>query len=194
MKSLWQLLSGRRMCRCYIDKSVPRAVLLRVLEAARRAPSAGHSQGVRFAVVSCSQKRREIARAFGEDEFVERGFQPWLSVAPVHLVVAVSSDAYRERYALPDKKTRPQEWPVPYQVMDCGKALMALYLAAEESGLACGYLGPHAGPDLVEFLGLPEEWTFAGLVTIGYRDPTEGSTRSQRMGWRSFDEVVHWLS
>ncbi len=182
------------MCRRYQDRPVPRTLLLRVLEAARRSPSAGHSQGIRFGVVSEVEKRKEIARAFGEDEYLAKGFPAWLSVAPVHLVAAVSETAYQERYSRADKSGGPEEWPVSYPVLDGGKALMSLYLAAEECGLACGYLGPHAGPDLVRLLALPEDWRFIGLVTLGYRHPeSRGRTRSEKLGWRSFDEVVKWV-
>jgi len=85
------------------------------------------------------------------------------------------------------------EWDIPYPIMDGGQALMALYLAAEECGLSCGYLGPHAGPDLVEMLGLPHDWRFLGLVTLGYRRGPTAKTRSQKRGWRDFDEVVRWF-
>lgn len=182
------------MCRAYLERPVPRATVLRILEATRRAPSAGHSQGVRLAVVSNAGERQRIAQAFGEERFVERGLPRWLSTAPVHVVVAHSLEAYRERYALPDKSTGPDQWGVSYPVLDSGKALMILYMAAEECGLSCGYLGPHAGPDLVEMLDLPSDWIFSGLVTLGYRDRREDrTTRSQRLGWREFDEVVRWL-
>ena len=182
------------MCRNYRDQSVPRALLLRVLEAARKSPSAGHSQGFRLAVLTNTQRRLEIAGLFGESSYKERGFKPWLSVAPVHLIAASSWEAYEERYALPDKQTKPEEWSIPYPVLDAGKSLMALYLAAQEVGLACGFLGPHAGPDLVQHLDLPEDWKFIGLVTLGYRS-TDGDrpTRSSSRGWREFDDVVRWL-
>ena len=181
------------MCRSYHSRSVPRAHVLRILQAARKSPSAGHAQGVRFAVVTKASRRQEIASAFGEDDFVARGFSPWLSVAPVHVVVASSSEAYQDRYSEPDKTSELKDWPVPYGVLDAGKAVMSLYLAAESFGLACGYLGPHAGPDLVTLLGLPADWEFMGLLTLGYRDRTlERRTRSSARGWRDFDEVVIW--
>ena len=193
--NIWQLLSDRRMCRRYLERPVPRAILLRVLEAARRTPSAGHAQGVRFAVLTEQSQRDRVALAFGEEEFLRRGFPPWLSTAPVHLIVAASQSAYKERYAKPDKACEPDEWQVPYHVLDAGKSLMALYLAAQEVGLSCGYLGPHAGENLVDLFELPTDWTFVGLVTLGYRHPeSRGRTRSERLGWREFDEVVRWLS
>lgn len=181
------------MCRSYLTRSVPRATLDRVLDAARKVPSAGHSQGVRFAVTTSRQIRNKIAQAYQEDKYLEKGFEPWLSVAPVHIVVAVNEESYVKRYSESDKSTEPESWPVPYSIMDGGKALMALYLACEEFGLSCGYLGPHAGPDLVELLKLPSDWRFLGLVTVGYRKGRPQKTRSQRRGWKPHHEVVTWL-
>jgi len=182
------------MCRRYQQRSVPRAVLLRVLEAARRSPSAGNSQGVRFAVVTGEARRKEIAEAYGEVSYRARGFPAWLSEAPVHVVAAVCESAYEERYSLPDKRTSPQDWPVSYPILDTGKALMSLYIAAEASGLACGYLGPHAGPDLIQLLDLPPEWRFMGLVTVGYRHQDDKKTTvSLKLGRRDFDDMIIWV-
>ena len=193
MSSVFELIRRRAMCRRYQDRAVPVAHLNRILEAARRAPSAGHSQGVRFGVTTDPVRRQAIADAFGEQEYLAKGFQPWLSVAPVHIVACLSEASYQERYAAPDKSGDPSDWPVSYPVMDVGQALMTLYLAAEECGLSCGYLGPHAGPDLGKMLDLPQEWRFMGLITLGYRLGTTRKTRSIKRGWREFDEVVRWI-
>lgn len=181
------------MVRFYEPREVPEAHLHAILDLARKAPSAGHSQGVRFAVVRAAEKRMEIARAYGEDEFLARGFKPWLSVAPVHLIVAVDEGSYRERYSRPDKKTDPSKWSIPYPILDAGQALMTLYLAARRFGLGTGFLGSHAGPDLVVKMGLPASWRYVGLVTVGYPAGPSGSTGSKRRGWRAYEETVLWL-
>ncbi len=193
MESFWDLARKRRMCRSYWDRPVPKAVVQRILEAARKTPSAGHAQGIRFAVTVDSEKRLSIAKAFGENNYLERGFQPWLSVAPVHIIAAVCEESYRQRYSESDKTVGPDQWPIPYAIMDGGQALMCLYLAAQECGLSCGYLGPHSGPDLVAMFGLPEDWRFLGLVTLGYAKGPLLKTRSQKRGWRPYHEAVRWF-
>ncbi len=181
------------MVRSYEPRPVPEEHLHVVLDLARKAPSAGHSQGVRFAVVRSREKRKEIALAYREDEFVGKGMKPWLSVAPVHVIVAVDEESYRERYSRPDKKTDPSKWPVPYSILDTGQALMTLYIAARCLGLGTGFLGAHAGPDLVLEMGLPESWRYVGLVTLGYPAGRAVSTHSQKRGWRAYRETVLWL-
>jgi len=47
-------------CRFYRPDAVPDAVLARVLDAARYAPTGGNRQGVRFLVVRDAAKRRQL--------------------------------------------------------------------------------------------------------------------------------------
>lgn len=189
----YELLASRRMRRAYLPREVPRPTLLKLLDAARRAPSAGHAQGVRFGVVTELEQRRAIARRLGEDRYRAKGFPGWLSGAPVQLFVGVSLAAYAERYAEPDKQSSPELWPIDYRVLDAGKALMALYLAAERERLACGYLGPHRATPALELLPWPDDWRFVGLVTTGYPDlANHRPSRSHQRGWRDLSSVAQW--
>ncbi len=191
---VYRVLRARRMCRAYLPEEVPRDKLLRVLEAARRVPSAGHAQGLRLAVLQDAQTRNEIAQLLGEEAYAERGFPRWFSSAPVHLLVGSEVDDYRERYAEPDKSSDLGSWPISYPVLDGGKALMALYLAAHSEDLACGYLGPHRCQ--VVFQHFPEvaSWLPLGLVTLGYPDwAAQRRSTSHGRGWRDFNQVVLWL-
>ena len=62
--------------------------------------------------------RRRIADAFEEQRYVETGSPPFISTAPLHIVVAVNERLYHERYNEADKlqATGGVEitWPVPY--------------------------------------------------------------------------------
>ncbi|HEX2053757.1 MAG TPA: nitroreductase family protein, partial [Actinomycetota bacterium] len=160
----------------------------------RRGPSAGNTQACDFVVVTDADRRGEIAAIAGEPDYVARGFDPWLSSAPVHIVICTSEQAYRGRYREPDKLVpgRERAWPVPYWYVDAGCALMLLLLAAVDEGLAAGFLDLDArGYDaLSELLGIPPDVTPIGLVTIGYPAPDRRSGSLVR-GRRPVDEVVH---
>ena len=162
------------MVRNYTDDPVDGDAVDRVLNRALRAPSAGFSQGVSFVVVTGEDKRREIARLAHEDKYVADGFDPWISRAPVHVVVCVSKDAYLERYREPDKggpdaATGSEEgWPVPYWWVDAGASMMLLLLAAVDEGLAAGFLGSHNLVDLSKLLDIPGDVAPIGIVTIGH--------------------------
>jgi nitroreductase len=189
-----ELLKRRRMVRHYAPEPVDERRLGRILEAARRGPSAGFTQGQSFVVVTDPARRAQIAGIAGEPAYLKRGFDPWLSSAPVHVVLCVSEQAYRQRYREPDKLTggAERQWPVPYWYVDGGCALMLLLLATADEGLAAGFL------DLEEegygalklLLGIPEEVQPIGLVTIGVPAPDRRSSSLAR-GHKPGAEVVH---
>ena len=98
-----EVVRRRRMVRNYRDLPVDDETLARILGRASRGPSAGFSQGVTFVAVTDAATRREIAKLAGEDEYVSEGFDPWISRAPVHVLICVRKGAYLERYREADK-------------------------------------------------------------------------------------------
>jgi nitroreductase len=188
---LLEAVGRRRMVRNYSDLPVEREALQRIVELARHAPSAGFTQGQSFVVVTDQGTRQAIANLAGEDEYVAKGFDPWISRAPAHLVVCVSEAAYHRRYQEPDKRRSgdpEMEWPIPYWWVDAGAALMLVLLAAVEEGLAAGFLGVDP-PALQELLGIPPEAIPIGVVTIGHPAPDRRSGSLDR--GRRLDQV-HW--
>ncbi len=181
----------RRMVRNYTADPVSEDAIARIVDAGRRAPSAGFSQGHAFVVVTDPELRSAIAAAADEPRYVAAGYDPWISRAPVHVVVTVRPESYHERYREPDK-TRPDgsevDWPVPYWWVDAGAAMQNLLLAAVDEGLAAGFLGAHGAGDIRELLAIPADVEVVGIVTIGHPAPDRRSGSLQR-GWR--DDFVH---
>lgn len=195
MTEFAEVVNKRRMVRNYADRAVDPAVLERVLAAARKAPSAGFSQGQSFVVVTEENTRGEIARLCDEPRYVKLGHDPWISRAPVHVVVCVRKETYLERYREPDKggpespSGREEGWPVPYWWVDAGASMMLLLLAAVDEGLAAGFLGSHRMGDLKSLLGIPGDVDVVGIVTIGHPLPDHPSASLQR-GWKPGDDVI----
>lgn len=183
------------MVRSYRPQPVPDESLQRVMEIARRGPSAGFSQGQSFVVVRDATTRAQIADIADEPAYLARGFEPWLSRAPVHVVCCVSEKAYRDRYGEPDKADAagPDGWSIPYWFVDGGCCLMLLLLAAVDQGWAAGFLGLD-GPRLDQvrqLLRIPPEVMPIGVVTIGLPAPDRRSGSIQR-GWKPTEAVIHW--
>lgn len=192
-----EVLARRRMVRNYSEKPPDRESLDRVAAAALRAPSAGNSQAIGVVVVTDESLRRRIAVIADEPDYLDAGFDPWISRAPAHIVISVSEKVYRDRYSEPDKLNEDGsviEWPVPYWWVDAGAALMAVLLAAVDEGLAAGFLGVHSVPDLSELLGIPDDFMPIGIVTVGYPRPDRQSASLERPK-KTADDVVfsdHW--
>ena len=181
----------RRMVRNYTDEPVEPAKLDRIMDMARRAPSAGFSQGQSFVVVTDPAIRKRIAEIAGEPDYVAMGFDPWVSRAPVLVLVCTSEKIYKDRYSEPDKKGAVEgEWPVPYWWVDGGCSMMLLLLASVDEGLVSGFLGLPDYSPLKELLGIPEHVSPIGIVTIGHPAPDRRSPSLGR-GWKAPESVVH---
>jgi len=187
-----EVVRRRRMVRRYGAEPVDPAALDRILDAARRGPSAGFTQGQSFVVVTDPGLRRSIADLSREAAYVARGFDPWLSQAPVIVVVCTSEQAYRDRYSEPDKLGPSGElsWDVPFWHVDAGAALMLLLLAVVDEGYAAGFLVVKDEAGLRALLGIPDEVQPIGLVTIGKPTPDRPS-QSLKRGRKPEGEVIH---
>ena len=188
-----EVLRRRRMVRNYSAEPVSDDVLERLVQAARKAPSAGFTQGTAFVIITDPALRTAIADLCDEPEYVAAGFDAWISKAPAHIVVCISEDAYHKRYREPDKVDdtgEEIEWPVPFWWIDAGAALMLVLLTAVDEGLAAGFLGTEAA-DLQRLLGIPAAMVPIGIVTVGHPAPDRRSTSLKR-GWRPDDQVIHW--
>ena len=186
-----EVVRRRRMRRSYLPEPLPRDVLELVLDRATRHPSAGFAQGVSFTVITKDETRRALAELAGEPEYIARGFEPWLTAAPAHVLLATSEEAYHQRYAEGDKGGSSRSWAVPYWHVDAGAALMLLLLAAVDEGLAAGFLGAHRLTGVGNLLDLPADVTPVGLVTLGYPGNNERVSHSHARGRQP---VVHWES
>ena len=136
------------MVRNYLSDPLDRETIERIVGTVRRAPSAGFSQGHRLVVVTEPDTRSELARLAGEDEYVAMGMPPWISVAPVHVVIGVGEASYHERYQQEDKLVDGKEitWPAPYWYVDSGSLFMLIQLAALAEGLGTASTASRARP------------------------------------------------
>ncbi|MFV1999399.1 MAG: nitroreductase family protein [Acidimicrobiia bacterium] len=190
-----EALAQRHMVRNYTNEPVPAESLDHIIDAGVRAPSAGFSQGQRFVVVTSERQRKAIAVAAGEEQYVKRGFDPWISRAPVHIVICADRDAYLSRYSEPDKAgvggpaSTEEDWPVPYWWVDAGASMMAIMLAAVDQGLAAGFLGAQALDRFHVALDIPDNILVVGIATIGHAAKDRKSGSIDR-GWNARSDVV----
>lgn len=195
-----EVVLKRRMVRHFSEKPVDPETIKRVLELARHAPSAGFTQGQSFVVVTRPELKREIARLCGEEGYVEGGFHPFVSEAPVLVIPCTSEAAYHQRYQETDKINEDGSeitWPVPYWHMDIGCAIMILLLGVVDEGLVAAFAGlPEvANYDVLRsLLGIPAEVTPVGVIPVGYRaqDKRSGSLKRGRKAEEEYMHFEHW--
>ncbi len=191
----------RRMVRAYdADRPVPDDALRAALDAARRAPSAGFTQGVSFLVLGTAAGRERFWQATASESPTPGGDgSRWLRgmrTAPVLVLVWTSREAYLDRYAEPDKgwtDRDPERWSAPYWFVDAGMAAMAALLTAVDHGLGACFFGvPADRVDQVRrAFGVPAEQLAVGVISLGYPAGRGTAGSPARRPRRPAEEVIH---
>ena len=166
------------MTRSFLAEPVPRHTLDKVLDSARRVPSAGNTQGFDFVVLEGPETSLywDVTLPLGRREkFRWQG----LLRAPVLVTVWADADAYVRRYSQPDKTGSGlgdgvEAWATPYWVVDSSFAAMAMQLAAINEGLGVLFFGMfNFAPKVAEVLGVPTSRVPIGTIALGWPDESD---------------------
>ena len=183
------------MVRSFETRPVEREVLDRVLDAARRAPSAGNTQGWVFVVLEGDDTAKFWDVTLPDERRETFRWQHLLD-APTIILPLASREAYLARYGEPDKLSTgladPTRWPVPYWQIDTAFATMLLLLAAEDEGLGTLFFGVFRNAEkLLASLDVPGGYELIGAVALGYPADGDEPGRSSERPRRGLDEIVH---
>lgn len=166
-----------------------------ICDLARRAPSAGFSQGSHLVILDGDDVAR-FWEVTGAGDWFAR-VQPGVLDAPVIIVALADPFAYTQRYSQADKAGHGLEatrgWPVPFWSTDTAMVLQNLLLLAEDRRLGALLFGVfHQRDELLEALGAPEHFEIVAAVAVGHRHPEDvvSGTASRRTR-RDRDDVVH---
>ena len=193
-KPFVDVLSKRRMVRNYDGQPVEPNVVDSLLDLARRAPSAGFSQGTSFIVLEGEHTQRFWSCTLPEEQ---RPSFPWpgLLDAPVIILPMADERVYRARYAEPDKVHTglgDGDWAVPYWQIDTAMATMNLLNAVVDAGLGALFFAIFRGEtELLADLGVPDGVRPIGAVTVGHPAQQDRLSKSTKRGRVDLDQVVH---
>ena len=164
----WDTIRARRNVRQYTDRSIADEDLERILDAGRRAPSAGNWQPWNFVVVTDDAQLTELAKVWQGARHIAR------SAATVALVAREPEDA-RQRDLL---------------MYDLGQATAIMMLAAADLGIGSCHAGARDQEQARRVLGFPDGFLCAYLIGFGH--PADRPLRPLVRPDRPFGEVVHW--
>ena len=151
---VYEAIATRKSVRAFKEKDVPEEKIVRLLEAARLAPSASNRQEWRFVVVRDPSMRKHLSVA-------ARG-QTFIGAAPVVLACCAETDEH---------------------VMACGQlcypidvaiAIDHITLCAVAEGLGTCWIGAFDEDQVKELLAIPPQIRVVGLLPVGYaQDPSK---------------------
>jgi nitroreductase len=165
---LYDSIKQRYSCRRYHSRPIEQDKLERVLNTVCLAPTAKNLQDWRFVLVTDEKKRKEMATAANNQQFI--------ATAPVIIVGCSVTD----------------------QVMRCGQPIAAidlaiamehLALAAAAEGLATCWIGSFYPDQVRAVLDIPDNIAIIELMPLGY--PADTHTNKPR---ESLDRIVCYES
>ncbi len=194
---LLEALRTRRMTRAFSPEPVDASVLDSLLDDARRAPSAGNTQGTEFLVLDTP----ELVETYWGITLPEdsRSSFPWpnLLQAPVLCIPLVDPTAYVERYGEPDKARTglgesTESWEVPYWYIDGGMVVENLLLLVHAQSLGALFFGLFANErPVLDHFGVPSDLRALGTVAIGHPAAAQRKSSSQHRPHKPLEQLLH---
>jgi len=168
------VITSRKSVRDFLGKAVEEEKLMKILEAARLAPSWGNKQGCKYVVVKNKATINEIAL----------GFTSWLSEVPILLAACI------------DPKGSGSHNSMDYFLVDVGISMQQLVLAATDLGLGTCWISGFDEEKVKKVLEIPANVRVVALTPLGYPAPIgERSKKVQEFVRASkrkpLEEMVH---
>ena len=169
----YDLIKTRESIRNYdLDKPVSKAVLNRILESGRLAPSASNRQPWTFVMVSSQEKLLEVKECYQKD---------WFKQAP-HILIIVGN--------------KSKSWIRNYDdynsiETDLAIAMDHMILAAENEGVGTCWIIAYDYNRLAEAIGLEENEIIYCITPLGY--PHENFHRQGNKKRKALEEVVKFI-
>ncbi|MCY3986293.1 MAG: nitroreductase family protein [Candidatus Dadabacteria bacterium] len=158
---VYECVTSLSSIRSYVDRKVPRKVVMEVMEAGRMAPSAHNSQPWEFVLVDDRKMLREMGQYCTSGTFIAQ-----VAFAVVLLV---------------DPRSK-------WHQIDGTRAAQNMVLVGWSHGLGSCWIGRIEKEELKEYLALPEGLDILTVLPFGYFDKRLISAGKSR---KSPDEVFH---
>ena len=191
---LLDLVKRRRTTREFKPDPVPDEYITRIIEAARWAPSAFHTQPWEFVVIKDAEIKNQIVAALerkappirdpAKKDIPRRSFKD----APVFILALCD---WRARVGLPGQASEDQARVASLYNSSLANAFLYMHLAATALSLASQWYTAtshkEAETAIREIIGIPESLTIYDMMVIGY-----GANPPNEKIVRNLDEMIHY--
>jgi nitroreductase len=164
----WDAIRSRRNVRSYDDRQIGEEDMSRILEAARRTPSAGNKQRWGFVVVRDKDRLQRLSAIW-------QGARHIPGSAATIALIGPDPDEERDRISV---------------AYDMGQLTMTIMLAAADLGIGSGHSSARDQAVARDVLEIPEGSRCWWLIGLGY--PADRPLRPiEKPDRRPLDDLVH---
>ena len=156
----YEVLENRHSVRTYQEKEIEAEKLRRIIDACKKAPSAGNLQAYKIYVVKSQEAKESLARAALDQEFIAQ--------APIVLVFCADKMQSEAKYG-----ERGMEL---YAIQDATIAAAYAQLAVTAEGLSCAWVGAFEPLEVSFILKAEPGQVPVALIPIGYAAEKPGAT------------------
>jgi len=168
---VFEAIKNRRSVRAFTNEHVSDAEVKKLIDAARRAPSAGNIQPWEFVIIRNKNVKRGLCQAAGNQNFIEE--------APVVIIVCANTSRSERGYGSRGINL--------YCLQDTAAATQNMLLAAHALGLATCWVGAFQEEEAKKVLNLPAGVRPVAIIPVGHqvRKPLARPRRP-------LNEIVHF--
>lgn len=194
-------IEKRRSVRRFLPDPIEDQLLLRLVDAARKAPSSHNLQPWEFILVTDPALRQPLSEAANNQAhvaqapatFVILGSMPQQDALAARLEAAIPADATEEvrerRMRTVHRHRDDHALRERHVITNTYIGISFLVLAAESLGLSTIWMGGFDAEKVKALLQIPPEYQVVSLVSVGYADPDLVLKPRVR---RSVEEITHW--
>jgi len=189
-------IRNRRTVRQYMPKKVPKAAVVKVIDAARWAPSAHNSQPWRF-IVAEGEKKKDLAdilaRRNSKDVLLVKMLltqsAEMISSASVS-IIAYNNEPKRRRDTVP-MSAKEKKMARVFDIQSTAASIQNLLLTAHSLGLGTAWLGaPLLRQEEIK-RSFDIEGELMAVITVGYPVTHKSGTKTSR---KSIKETISFRS
>ncbi|MEM2954387.1 MAG: nitroreductase family protein, partial [Candidatus Nanoarchaeia archaeon] len=169
-------ISTRRSIRNFKSDKIPEEILYEILNAANSAPCAGGLQNWRFLIIEDEAKKKEIAKAALN--------QDWLASAPTIILICSEVQLLEQEYGKRGAEI--------FDYQNAALAAENLILAAWNFGIGSTFVGSFTEFRLRRLLKIPDSVRIHAIIPLGY--PAEKPKFLKKLGIEDLTYFEEWKS
>lgn len=171
----FSVIEKRKSCRKFKDKDIPEDVLMKILDAGNKAPSAMNQQPWEFIIVKDKELKSKIREIYNDARDKKGFYQQDTSFVETGTQIFVISDKTKHRHII-SASLAVENILLAATDLGLGGIVMTALISFEEHIKA-----------IKDLLKIPEQFDIIALVVIGYKD--EEPVKKDK---RELKDMIHY--